>query len=73
VGCHDCSHCEDSQACTRSNYLVRCLSCTECTYCIGCVGLARKEFHILNVPYSRAEYFAMLKELAPQGVLKSSA
>ena len=34
-------------------------SCTDCTYCYGCVGLAKKEFHILNVPYSRTEYFAL--------------
>lgn len=29
--------------------------------CFGCVGLKRKEFHILNQPYSKEEYF---KEIA---------
>jgi hypothetical protein len=62
-GCHDCSHCEDSEACTASAYLVRSFACTECTYCYGCVGLSKKEFHILNVPYSRTDYFALLKAL----------
>jgi hypothetical protein len=28
------------------------------------VGLARKEFHILNQPYSRSEYFAIIKNLS---------
>jgi hypothetical protein len=63
VGCHDCSHCEDSEACTGSAYLVQCSSCIDCTYCYGCVGLTKKEFHILNVGYSRTEYFALLKTL----------
>ena len=63
MGCHDCSHCEDSEACTGSAYLVQCSSCIDCTYCYGCVGLAKKEFHLLNVAYSRTEYFALLKSL----------
>jgi hypothetical protein len=50
--CTECSHC------SNSNYLVRCVGCFECDYCFGCVGLVRKEFHILNVKYSRSEYFA---------------
>jgi hypothetical protein len=63
VGCHDCSHCEDTIACTHSAYLVRCSFCTDSNYCFGCVGLAKKEFHILNRPYARSEYFAMVKAL----------
>jgi hypothetical protein len=27
------------------------------------VGLAKKEFHILNRPYARSDYFALLKSL----------
>jgi hypothetical protein len=63
VSCHDCSHCVESEACRSSQYLVRCYSCSDSLYCYGCVGLAKKEFHILNVPYSRKEYFALIKEL----------
>jgi hypothetical protein len=63
VGCHDCSHCEDAVGCTHSAYLLRCSFCTDCNYCFGCVGLAKKEFHILNQPYARSEYFALLKSL----------
>ena len=63
VGCHDCSHCEDALASTHSAYLVRCSFCADCNYCLGCVGLQKKEFHILNRPYTRSEYFAILKGL----------
>jgi hypothetical protein len=63
VGCHDCSHCEDALACTGSAYLLRCSFCAECNYCLGCVGLEQKEFHILNQPYTRSEYFAIVKGL----------
>ena len=40
--------------------------CTDCNYCYGCVGLDRKEFHILNQPYSRREYFEIVKHLKEQ-------
>ncbi len=66
TSCHDCSHCEDAEACTASAYLVHCFNCNECTYCYGCVGLSKKEFHILNVPYSRTEYFKLVKQLGSQ-------
>jgi hypothetical protein len=46
-----------------SAYLVRSVGCSGCTYCFGCVGLSRKDFHILNVPYERQEYFAKIAEL----------
>jgi hypothetical protein len=66
TSCHECSHCEDSEACTGSAYLVHCFNCNDCTYCYGCVGLSKKEFHILNVPYSRTEYFKIVKQLSAQ-------
>jgi hypothetical protein len=63
TGCHDCAYCISSENCTRSNYLVLCRSCSECTYCFGCVGLAKADFHILNVKYTRTEYFRIVKAL----------
>jgi hypothetical protein len=63
TGCHDCAYCTASENCTRSNYLVLCRSCSECTYCFGCVGLAKADFHVLNVKYTRAEYFRIVKAL----------
>ena len=63
VGCIACSHCERCERCVGSAYLVRCIDCSGCTYCFGCVGLSKKDFHILNEPYERQEYFAMVSEL----------
>ncbi len=63
VGCHDCAYCVQSENCTKSNYLVLCRSCSECSYCFGCVGLAKADFHILNVKYTRSEYFRIVKGL----------
>jgi hypothetical protein len=40
-----------------------CRDCTECNYCFGCVGLSRKDFHILNEKYSRADYFRIVGAL----------
>src|SRR5688500_16987171 len=62
-GCHACTHLIDSESCHGSAYLVMCANCSDCTYCLGCVGLQNKEFHILNKPYTRGEYFATLKAL----------
>ncbi|WP_242346567.1 caib/baif family protein [Anaeromyxobacter terrae] len=62
-GCHDCAYCVESENCTQSSYLVLSRACSECTYCFGCVGLAKKDFHILNVKYSRTEYFRIVKSL----------
>ena len=63
TGCHDCAYCVSSESCTRSNYLALCRSCSECSYCFGCVGLAKQDFHILNVKYTRSEYFRIVKSL----------
>lgn len=45
---------------------MRSISCADCTYCFGCVGLVKQEFCILNVPYSRQDYFETVKHLAAQ-------
>jgi hypothetical protein len=63
TGCLSCSHCTASQRCTGSAYLVRSIGCVGCTYCFGCVGLHKKDFHILNQPYDRSAYFAVVKKL----------
>jgi hypothetical protein len=40
---------------------MRCSFCSDCNYCFGCVALSKQEFCILNRPYSRSEYFALVK------------
>ncbi len=71
VGCHDCAYCVASENCTRSNYLVLSRSCSECSYCFGCVGLAKKDFHVLNVKYTRSEYFRIVRALEEELGLSS--
>lgn len=63
TGCVSCSHCEACERCTQCAYVVRSVSCASCTYCFGCVGLVKKDFHILNEPYDRQEWFARVAEL----------
>jgi hypothetical protein len=67
TGCHDCAYCERSENCAGSSYLVLSRDCSDCTYCFGCIGLAKKDFHILNRPYTRSEYFRLVEKL--RGVL----
>ncbi|AKF85427.1 hypothetical protein MFUL124B02_12280 [Myxococcus fulvus 124B02] len=40
-----------------------CRNLQDCNYCFGCVGLAKKDFHILNVPFPRTEYFKVVGKL----------
>jgi hypothetical protein len=63
AGCLSCNHCESCERCVGSAYLIRCVGMSGCTYCFGCVALSRKDFHILNEPFTREEYFAKVKEL----------
>jgi hypothetical protein len=61
-----CQHCIDSEGCSTSSYLIRCVSLTGCTYCFGCVGLSQRDFHVLNEPYGRRDYFAVTRRLAQE-------
>ena len=60
---HSLVYCEDCDHCSRCNYVLRSTRCYECDYCFGCVGLVGKDFHILNKPYRRGDYFRIVKEL----------
>lgn len=61
--CHNCSYCVQSEHCSDSSYLILSENCSDCVFCFGCVGLVEKEFHILNEPFSRDEYFKRVAEL----------
>ncbi|KKU78856.1 MAG: hypothetical protein UY05_C0046G0001 [Candidatus Peregrinibacteria bacterium GW2011_GWA2_47_7] len=58
-----------SYNCNFSNYirssrdLEYCELCFNCKDCFGCIGLKDKQYHILNQPLSREEYFAKVAEL----------
>ena len=60
-GCH---HCVSCVACRSCSYLIRSTDCDGCSYCFGCVGLSRKDFHVLNKPYERSAYFALVTRLS---------
>lgn len=67
--CHNCedmmgcTHCKGSSRCLQSAYLEHCLDCSSCQYCFGCVGIHGRDFHILNEPYSRSDYFKITSKL----------
>jgi hypothetical protein len=61
-----CQHCVDCENCSTSSYAVRSFGLAGCTYCFGCVGLSNKDFHILNEPYPRKEYFAIVGRLTKE-------
>jgi hypothetical protein len=61
--CSNCAYCVQSENCTQSAYLTLCKSLSDCNYCFGCVGLAKKDFHVLNVPFSRTEFFKVVARL----------
>ena len=75
--CAECTHCSDcsntyassycvsSDHCTKSSYLIMSSHCHESVFCFGCVGLVKKEFHILNRPFKKDEYFKLIKQLTP--------
>jgi hypothetical protein len=63
VGCHGDAYCVGCRDCVGSKYLEQCSSCAECTYCFGCVGLSKREFHILNQPFDKLTYFALVSKL----------
>jgi hypothetical protein len=65
-GLLSCHHCVDTTSCVRSSYLVRCSSLSHCNYCLGCVGLSHRDYHILNQPYDRSEYFSLTRDLLRQ-------
>lgn len=61
-----CQHCIESQDCSRSKYVVLSSALSNCAYCFGCVGLSHKEFHILNQPFPKTEYFELTARLAQE-------
>ncbi len=61
--CHDSNYCVRSKNCSASSYLILSEDCAECVFCFGCVGLVQEEFHILNQPFTRQEYFELVAEL----------
>ncbi|MFA5793084.1 MAG: hypothetical protein WC897_04430 [Candidatus Gracilibacteria bacterium] len=64
--CYECKLCTDSTSCSSSSYLSNCRNCRSC---LGCVNLVNKEFYVLNTPYAKDEYEAILSSLKDPNVL----
>ena len=63
--------CIDSQNCYQCQYGMLLKDCTDCLYCYDCrgcsycflsVNLRNKQYHILNISYTKEEYFKKLNE-----------
>ncbi len=52
--------------CINSSDLEYCEFVNNSKYCFGCVSLNHKEFHILNQPYSKEDYFKKVAEIKDQ-------
>lgn len=74
---HLCYECQNVFASSNCNFLENCANCADCEYaifcyncrnCFGCAYMMNKEYCILNRPFSREEYLALLKKI--KGELK---
>lgn len=61
--CHTCNYCARSERLAGCSYVILSSDCYDCVFCFGCVGLVKKEFHILNRPFRRDEYFRIVTDL----------
>jgi hypothetical protein len=59
-----------SENCANSAYVYLSRNLADCTYCFGCVGLSKRDFYILNRPFSRTEYFELTRRLKRELNLK---
>lgn len=70
--CYQCLNCGN---CYNCDYLQDSLNCNDCRYgyflkgcrdCVGCISLHRKQYYILNKPYTKEEYFVKVAEIKDQ-------
>ena len=57
--CYKVRHSFDARDCIESMFL---FDCRNCSNCFMCWNLRNKQYHILNKPYVKEEYFKKLKE-----------
>jgi hypothetical protein len=62
--CVDCTNCynllysQDCATCSSSSFLNNCIGCSDCFFCCN---LVNKRYYIKNKPYSREDYFSLIK------------
>lgn len=65
--CYQCIDCYNSSKVLFSQNIYYCLDsyflfdCRNCSNCFVCVGLRNKQYYIFNRPYSKEEYFKIIK------------
>ena len=55
--CNNCTYCDECNNCDDCN------SCDDCDDCCFCYDLNNKKYYILNVKFSKKEYFEFIKKL----------
>ncbi len=70
-----CYQVSSSHILNNCNFCYFCVECNDVEYgeclfsckdCFGCISLHRKQYHILNQPYSKEEYFKKVEEIKGQ-------
>ncbi len=57
--CYKIRHSFDARDCLESMFL---FDCRNCSNCFMCWNLRNKQYHILNQPYAKEEYFKKIRE-----------
>lgn len=63
---HILNNCNFCFFCVESSDLEYCEGLASCKDCFGCISLHRKQYYILNQPYTKDEYFAKVTEIKDQ-------
>lgn len=61
--CHQMNNSNCSYFCVNCSEVEYCENLIDCQNCFGCISLKRKQYYILNQPYSPEEYFKKVEEL----------
>ena len=63
IGCSGIYNCIGCDSCWHDHDLMYCQLCFSSNNCFGCISLNKKEYHILNKPYSKKEYEKIVPQL----------
>jgi len=63
ISCIDCDNCNRCKICKDCFDCVECSSCDECNNCFLCDNLYNEIYMILNVQFSKKEYFQKIESM----------
>ena len=61
--CKSCDYCTACRNCKSCDNCDSCKSCDSCDNCYYCDNLTGKKYCILNIQFTKEEYFKKIKEL----------